>query len=49
MHGIPIVINGIQKLMSKLIKQYLDINVCNYSMIATDFDLQEIVEFPDPK
>ena len=31
----------------KLIKQYLDINVCNYHMIATDFDLQEIVEFPD--
>lgn len=31
----------------KLVKQYLDINVCNYHMIATDFDLQEIVEFPD--
>ncbi len=32
----------------KLIKQYLDSNVCDYYMIAPDFDLQGIVEFPDP-
>ena len=31
----------------KLLKQYLEINICDYQMMATDFDLENIVEFPD--
>ena len=33
----------------KLVKQYLDMNVGDFHMIGADFDVTEIVEFPDSK